>query len=52
MIDLLWKLGWIVWLTAPAFECDRGKRKGDMERAVWKCQVESTVDDTWKEFEN
>ena len=32
----------IVWLKAPKFECNRQKRKGDMEKKVWKYAVKST----------
>ena len=43
MIDFSWKQEWIIWLTAPAFECNWQKRKGNMESLVWKYTVESAV---------
>ena len=50
VVNLFQKLGWIVWLTAPAFSCDRWKRKGNIESTVRKVTMESIVHETWKEY--
>ena len=50
VVNLFQKLGWIVWLTAPAFSCDRWKRKGNIESIVRKVTMESIVHETWKEY--
>ena len=52
MVDLLRKQGCIIWLTRPAFDCDRLKTKENMGSAVSKCTLESIMHGTWKAYEN
>ena len=51
-VDLLWKQGWIIWLTTPAFDCDWSKREIIMESTMLKCTLESIMHGTWKEYES
>ena len=34
MADLLRKQGWLTWLTIPAFDCDRWKKKENMKHTA------------------
>ena len=50
--DFLRKQGWVIWLTTPAFDCDRLKRKGNMESTVWKWTLESRIHENEKNIKS
>ena len=46
------KTRWLIWLRTLALDCDRLKRKGNMERTIEKQALETIMYVTWKEYEN